>query len=165
VHTDWVPIGPRFSNVVLQALLVSMSKRPPKVRIRLVTSLFAETVRFVQGHRLLILATTSNAQMLSDMGALEAFSADLRVPPIDRLEALLAVTHEVGLFSPNDRPSQLFKQRMREADLVAPQSFVIGIKKWLLLIEMAAQAGPKGEDLRAEVLFERLYDVIGTASR
>jgi vesicle-fusing ATPase len=29
---DWVPIGPRFSNNVLQALLVLISKRPPKVR-------------------------------------------------------------------------------------------------------------------------------------
>jgi len=31
---DWVPIGPRFSNNVLQALLVLISKRPPKVRPR-----------------------------------------------------------------------------------------------------------------------------------
>ena len=29
---DWVPIGPRFSNGVLQALMVLMGKRPPKVR-------------------------------------------------------------------------------------------------------------------------------------
>lgn len=29
---DWVPLGPRFSNVVLQTLLVLMKKVPPKVR-------------------------------------------------------------------------------------------------------------------------------------
>lgn len=28
---DYVPIGPRFSNNVLQAILVLLSKRPPKV--------------------------------------------------------------------------------------------------------------------------------------
>lgn len=28
---DWVPIGPRFSNAVLQALLVLIKKKPPKV--------------------------------------------------------------------------------------------------------------------------------------
>lgn len=28
---DWVPIGPRFSNGVLQALMVLLNKRPPKV--------------------------------------------------------------------------------------------------------------------------------------
>lgn len=30
---DWVPIGPRFSNNVLQALLVLFKKPPPKVRL------------------------------------------------------------------------------------------------------------------------------------
>lgn len=29
---DWIPIGPRFSNGVLQALMVLLGKRPPKVR-------------------------------------------------------------------------------------------------------------------------------------
>ena len=28
---DWVPIGPRFSNAILQALLVLIKKKPPKV--------------------------------------------------------------------------------------------------------------------------------------
>lgn len=32
-HLDWVPIGPRFSNGVLQALIVLLNKRPPKVRV------------------------------------------------------------------------------------------------------------------------------------
>lgn len=30
---DYVPIGPRFSNLVLQALLVLLKKAPPKVRM------------------------------------------------------------------------------------------------------------------------------------
>lgn len=29
---DWTPVGPRFSNAVLQTLMVLMAKRPPKVR-------------------------------------------------------------------------------------------------------------------------------------
>lgn len=33
---DYVPIGPRFSNLVLQALLVLLKKAPPKVRGHLV---------------------------------------------------------------------------------------------------------------------------------
>lgn len=32
---DYVPIGPRFSNLVLQALLVLLKKAPPKVRVHL----------------------------------------------------------------------------------------------------------------------------------
>lgn len=31
-NVDWIPIGPRFSNGVLQALAVLFGKRPPKVR-------------------------------------------------------------------------------------------------------------------------------------
>jgi vesicle-fusing ATPase len=30
---DWNPIGPRFSNGALQALVVLLGKRPPKVRL------------------------------------------------------------------------------------------------------------------------------------
>lgn len=39
---DYVPIGPRFSNVVLQALRVLLRKQPPK------------------GRKLLVLCTTSD---------------------------------------------------------------------------------------------------------
>jgi vesicle-fusing ATPase len=28
---DWVPIGPRFSNLVLQTLMVLLTKQPPNV--------------------------------------------------------------------------------------------------------------------------------------
>lgn len=35
--SDWTPIGPRFSNSVLQALLVLFGRRPPKVRVRLLS--------------------------------------------------------------------------------------------------------------------------------
>jgi hypothetical protein len=31
MYTDWTPVGPRFSNAVLQTLMVLMAKHPPKV--------------------------------------------------------------------------------------------------------------------------------------
>ncbi|GAA6053700.1 hypothetical protein JCM3770_003173 [Rhodotorula araucariae] len=76
---DWVPIGPRFSNGVLQALLVLLNKRPPKDR------------------RLLILGTTSNRQMLHEMDAMDAFSTSLAVPAITTLAQLAAVLDSVEL--------------------------------------------------------------------
>jgi vesicle-fusing ATPase len=33
---DWAPLGSRFSNAVLQALLVLFARRPPKVSQRIV---------------------------------------------------------------------------------------------------------------------------------
>jgi hypothetical protein len=32
MNTDWVDIGPRFSNAILQALLILLKKPPPKVK-------------------------------------------------------------------------------------------------------------------------------------
>jgi len=49
-HLEYVPIGPRFSNTVLQALLVLFKKRPPHNR------------------KLLIIGTTSNYSILKKNG-------------------------------------------------------------------------------------------------
>ncbi|CAB1337973.1 unnamed protein product [Coregonus sp. 'balchen'] len=54
---DYVPIGPRFSNLVLQALLVLLKKPPPK------------------GRKLLIIGTTSRKDVLQEMEMLDAFSS------------------------------------------------------------------------------------------
>jgi len=40
---DWTPMGARFSNAVLQTMLVLFNRRPPKVKI-LRISLVADTV-------------------------------------------------------------------------------------------------------------------------
>ena len=64
---DWVAIGPRFSNVVLQTLLVLLKKRPPKDR------------------RLLIIATTNQRSVLEQMDMRDAFNADIYVPNVTSL--------------------------------------------------------------------------------
>ncbi|EEP82378.1 vesicular-fusion protein SEC18 [Uncinocarpus reesii 1704] len=52
---DWVPIGPRFSNSVLQTVMVLLRKQPPK------------------GRRLLILATTTERSILKQLGCFQLF--------------------------------------------------------------------------------------------
>ena len=42
---DWVPIGPRFSNAVLQALMVLLRKQPPHVRVHRYTASTTSVVR------------------------------------------------------------------------------------------------------------------------
>jgi vesicle-fusing ATPase len=61
---DWVNIGPRFSNSVLQTLLVLLKKPPPKDR------------------KLLILGTTSQKHVLEQMDMMEGFNSDIYVPNI-----------------------------------------------------------------------------------
>jgi vesicle-fusing ATPase len=65
-----VDIGPRFSNSVLQALLVLIKRKPPKER------------------RLLIIATTSQRHMLSRMDLNDAFDSEFEVPLITRVETI-----------------------------------------------------------------------------
>lgn len=47
--TEWVPIGPRFSNGVLQTLMVLLARRPPKVSPEVTGSRIAPTNRTLPG--------------------------------------------------------------------------------------------------------------------
>ncbi|KAM8836688.1 vesicle-fusing ATPase-like isoform 3-T3 [Spinachia spinachia] len=113
---DFVPIGPRFSNLVLQALLVLLKKPPPK------------------GRKLLIIGTTSRKDVLQEMEMLNAFSTTIHVPNISRGEQLVEALELLGSFQDLERASI--------AKAVKGQRLWIGIKKLLILIEMAIQMDP-----------------------
>ncbi|CAK5262535.1 unnamed protein product [Mycena citricolor] len=121
---EWSPMGARFSNSLLQALMVLVGRRPPKNR------------------RLLVIATTSNRAILTDLGFVD-FDVTMRVPPITSLAAVEHVMREVELFDSDAQYRDLihmlrdagFDQRAND-----PTSRLqIGIKKLLSLIEMARQ--------------------------
>lgn len=59
---DWSPIGPRFSNAVVGTLSILLSQRPP------------------EGHRLLVLATTSDENTLRNLNLRREFSKTIPVP-------------------------------------------------------------------------------------
>ncbi|CDR87939.1 probable SEC18-vesicular-fusion protein, functional homolog of NSF [Sporisorium scitamineum] len=115
---EWVRIGPRFSNSVLQALAVLLGKRPPKDK------------------RLLVLATTSNRSMLHEMEMLNAFIAEIRVPNITSLRSIDHVVRQMQLFD-NDNDAQRCQQLLAQAGLGEEGRLNIGIKKLLSEIEMA----------------------------
>lgn len=123
---DWAPLGSRFSNAVLQTLLVLLARRPPK------------------GRRLLVIATTSLRPVLSEVGLSEAFDSELRVPPISSLDSLEYVLREVSLFS-RDEDRNAAVQMLREAGFpqtsqeVGTNGLHIGVKKLLSIVEMARQ--------------------------
>ena len=115
---EWSPIGPRFSNPVFQALSVLLGKQPPRDR------------------RLLVIATTSNRLMLEDMGLIDAFAADVRVPPVSSLRSIEHVVREAQLFvTPEEHVRAI--QLLAAAGLGDPGRVQIGIKKLLSEIEMA----------------------------
>uniref|UniRef100_A0A8D2NGU0 Vesicle-fusing ATPase n=1 Tax=Zonotrichia albicollis TaxID=44394 RepID=A0A8D2NGU0_ZONAL len=112
---DYVPIGPRFSNLVLQALLVLLKKAPP------------------QGRKLLIIGTTSRKDVLQEMEMLNAFSTTIHVPNIATGEQLMEALELLGNFKD--------KERSTIAQNVKGKPVWIGIKKLLMLIEMSLQVG------------------------
>ncbi|KIY52313.1 vesicular-fusion protein SEC18 [Fistulina hepatica ATCC 64428] len=119
---DWTPMGARFSNSILQALLVLLGRRPPK------------------GRRLLVLATTSVQPILSDLGFAETFDAQLRVPPVSTLAALERVVRELDLFTSTSELRSAMHM-LGEAGFTNDEitSRHIGMKKLLSVIEMARQ--------------------------
>lgn len=62
---EFVHIGPRFSNAVLQSLLVLIKKKPPNA-----------------DRKLLIIGTTSMRDILGELEVLSCFNTTLRVPNI-----------------------------------------------------------------------------------
>ncbi|KAF5393083.1 hypothetical protein D9757_001265 [Collybiopsis confluens] len=121
---EWTPIGPRFSNAILQALLVLFARRPPI------------------GRRLFIIATSSLRPVLTEIGLSEVFDSELRVPPISSLAALEVVLREVELFSGE-------RERREAVGMLVDAGFGdqgqgdgklnVGIKKLLSMVEMARQ--------------------------
>ncbi|CAB4056872.1 NSF [Lepeophtheirus salmonis] len=65
---DYGPIGPRYSNITLQALLVLLKKNPP------------------QGRKLLVICTTSRKSVLEQMEMHHAFSDILHISNLNEAE-------------------------------------------------------------------------------
>ena len=68
---EYIKIGPRFSNLILQTLLVYIKKLPPK-----------------KGKKMLIIGTTSSANQLDDLGIIAAFDKVIHVPNLSKSEIL-----------------------------------------------------------------------------
>lgn len=112
---EWVPIGPRFSNAVLQALMVLLGKEPPK------------------GRRLLVLATTGERSVLQQLDLFTVFDADIAVPNVSGYGELKHIVEQSGVFKEPERAIA----ELRE--MTGSESVGVGIKKILLGIETAKQ--------------------------
>ncbi|KAJ9058963.1 transport between ER and Golgi ATPase protein [Entomophthora muscae] len=114
---DWVPIGPRFSNNVLQTLMVLLKKTPPK-----------------EGNKLLVLATTTNRHVLEQMDMFNAFDSDIYVPNVKTLSEAEIVVQKMNIFTPVEHQEAFGQLRQDGIDALD-----IGVKKLIMLAEMASQ--------------------------
>ncbi|CCA70665.1 related to SEC18-Vesicular-fusion protein, functional homolog of NSF [Serendipita indica DSM 11827] len=124
---DWAKIGSRFSNAVVQTLMVLMTRRPP------------------MGRKLLVLATTSNRAMVEELEMAELFDSEMRVGPVSSLRGVEVVLESVdALENPQERRQVMqdiedaFRPRTREEQaLYGATKLSIGVKKLINLAEMA----------------------------
>eukprot|EP00298_Acanthocystis_sp_HF-20_P011313 c19331_g1_i1.p1 GENE.c19331_g1_i1~~c19331_g1_i1.p1 ORF type:complete len:730 (-),score=327.15 c19331_g1_i1:29-2218(-) len=110
---EYVPIGPRFSNGVLQCLKVLLKMAPPK------------------GRKLFIFGTTSSRSFLEELQLSDAFTSLLEIPKLVDARAIQNVIMETKLFSDADAKSC--------AEIVSQMDGGIEIKKLLVLCELAKQ--------------------------
>eukprot|EP00539_Tryblionella_compressa_P007397 CAMPEP_0178763970 /NCGR_PEP_ID=MMETSP0744-20121128/17509_1 /TAXON_ID=913974 /ORGANISM="Nitzschia punctata, Strain CCMP561" /LENGTH=758 /DNA_ID=CAMNT_0020419049 /DNA_START=105 /DNA_END=2381 /DNA_ORIENTATION=+ len=130
---DYVPIGPRFSNAVLQTLLVLLKKIPPD-----------------EGRRLMVIGTTSSPHLLEDLGLVQAFGVSQTVPLLDEPKDVCEVL----------RVAAHMDERDARSIAKALKSKPIGIKQLLMVAEMAKQGtdGKKG-GVDVNVFMECLHTV------
>ncbi|XP_043481586.1 vesicle-fusing ATPase 1-like isoform X1 [Leptopilina heterotoma] len=108
---DYGPIGPKYSNLMLQTLSLLLNKKPPRDR------------------KLLIIGTTSRKQILQDLEILSDFKTILHVPNLLTPNDLLSVLEEVDLFSKDELVNLHGK--------LLGRSIYIGIETLLDLIDRA----------------------------
>jgi vesicle-fusing ATPase len=118
---DYGPIGPRYSNLVLQALLVLLKKEPPK------------------GRKLLVLCTTSRKQVLEEMEMLSAFTSVLHVPNITKPEELMTVLNFLAESEKGGTDYFSRDERSKIKKKIEGRRIWVAVKKLLAYIDMARQ--------------------------
>jgi vesicle-fusing ATPase len=132
---EYTPIGPRFSNIVLQTLMVLVKTVPPL------------------GRRLFILATTSCVNVMRDLDFRQAFSATLTTPTLNSSEISTIVDGKAqsvnlalqsdgafaALHSTASARTVFQSERDREFVLELLDSERLGVKKLLMILNMARE--------------------------
>lgn len=80
---EYVPIGPRFSNSLLQIILELLEKQPPK------------------GRKLMVIGTSSDAEVMKHLGIAKAFTVVVNVPLLSE-EEIRQVFLELRAFHPQE---------------------------------------------------------------
>ncbi|CAK9857484.1 unnamed protein product [Sphagnum jensenii] len=131
---EFVDIGPRFSNVILQTILVLLKRSPPK------------------GRKLLVIGTSSLVRVLESMSLLDAFNVHLNVPQLKPAD-MKQVLKELDVFDPADIDNA-----------VTALDEEIPIKRLLMLIEMAAQGGDEGANVykgHHKIELAHFFEIVG----
>ncbi|KAI3809935.1 hypothetical protein L1987_19539 [Smallanthus sonchifolius] len=139
---EYVAIGPRFSNLISQTLMVLLKRLPPK------------------GKNMLVIGTTSEVSFLESVGVCDAFSVTYHVPTLkteDAKKASFIVLRQLNVFSKDD------------VDAAAEALNDMPIKRLYMVVEMAAQGESGGsaeaiysgkETIKMSHFYDCLQDIV-----
>lgn len=114
---DYVSVGMRFSNMILQCLLVHIKKQPPN------------------GHKIFIICTSKydKNSILNDLSIIDNITLFEQIDKINNLEQLIYILEQLKCF--NDNEIQILNNICNSIH----NSIHIGIKKLYMIIEMCMQ--------------------------
>lgn len=121
---EFIHIGPRFSNPILQALLVLIKKKPPHPE-----------------RKLMILGTTSMRAILQEMELVDCFNVSQHVPTVRLQQELTAVLSQ---FKGSTEEIRKISQELTSASSEGASAGGIPMKNLLLSIELAIESSGKG---------------------
>jgi len=130
---EYVPIGPRFSNQVLQTLMVCIKRVPPS-----------------EGRKIMVIATTSNLRVLQDMDMKTSFKVIARVPLVETADAVRRVFEAMQVKAEGSDLDRMIK------DCTVP----IGIKQLIEVIEMARGAKVEGSGSPLPMSYARFMECL-----
>lgn len=119
---QYVKVGPRFSNAILQSLLVLIKKPPPADK------------------RLLVIGTTGIRSVLNGLEVLDAFNVVINVPVLSSKQDIRNVLASSGSYESDEV--------LEKISAICPEN--IGIKKLLLIVEMSSSRTDLDEEEEEE---------------
>lgn len=132
---EYSHMGGRYSNVLLQTILVLCKRQPP------------------EGHKLLVVGTTSLPDVLDTLEVTNSFSLKLHIPDVES-SALLSVVKGMEGVS--------FKTKDDERLCLEAMPDRVPIKKLLLVIEMAAD-GEGGGSTQRHITYKNFAEAMLSA--
>ncbi|RNF07404.1 vesicular-fusion protein NsF [Trypanosoma rangeli] len=127
-------LGGRYSNTLLQALLVLIKRPPP------------------EGRKLLVIGTTSLYEILDSLEMVSCFSVKMTLPGVPP-SALQVIANDLGL--PFATQADLYHC----VDHLFPGS--MPIKQLLLVLEMSVEKGADGNSVITSKTFEQALESVG----
>ena len=92
---EYIKIGPRFSNLILQTLLVYITKAPTN-----------------KNNKIMIIGTTSNADRMDDLELIKCFNYKMKIPSLDYMETSRILGYFIDKESEQcTKIAQLFKEK------------------------------------------------------